>query len=436
MTKRIEIIGILFFVFCSVSFSQNRDYVNKVVKTLASPKMEGRGYVNNGCNKAADFLANEMKIIGLQYFGNDYFQTYQLDINTFPGKMDMKIDGKKVKSGSDFVVHSRTKSIKKNYELVYLPDTITLLSSVYQFVDTNNLEGKMLVIPETLKNAYKNGIIGVDALIQTVSESLWWHVSGAQNADDKVSLKIKKESLPLSSKHLSVDIEAEKVADFETKNVIGYVRGNTQPDSFAVFIGHYDHLGRMGKKTYFPGASDNATGTAAVLDLARYYAAHPEKAHYTMVFVLVSGEEAGLLGSTFNAENPQFSFDKTRLVINFDMVGTGSEGITIVQGKVFSEMAEAMMEINRQEKLVPDIALRGESCNSDHCPYYQKGVPALFIYTRGKENLEYHTVTDTFEKVPFTIYESFFKLITKFVDQVKSPLFNRKPLENHLENTL
>lgn len=436
MIKRLEILGILLFVFCFVSFSQDSTYVKKIVKELASPKMEGRGYVNNGCNKAANYLAKEMKKAGLQHFGENYFQNYRMDINTFPGKMEMKIDGRKMKAGTDFVVHPRTKSIKKDFELVFLPDTITVLKSVYQFVDTNNISGKMIVVPEKLKNAYKNGIQGVDALIQIVSENLWWHVSGAQNTSDRVLLKIRKGLLSPSAKHLSVDIEAEKLDDYEVKNVVGFVPGTAQPDSFVVFVAHYDHLGRMGRKTYFPGASDNASGVATVLSLARHYAFSPEKSRYTMVFILVSGEEAGLFGSTYNAENPLFSLDKIRLLINFDMVGTGSEGITIVQGKVFPEMADVMIGINNREKLIPDIALRGESCNSDHCPYYKKGVPAFFIYTRGQENLEYHTVTDRFEKLPFTIYESFFNLITKYVDQVKTPLFNRESKINHSNITL
>jgi len=181
----------------------------------------------------------------------------------------------------------------------------------------------------------------------------------------------------------------------------------------------------MGTKAVYPGASDNASGTATVVDLARYFAANPEKAYYTMIFALVSGEEAGLLGSSYLAENPPFDLSKTRFVINFDMVGTGSEGLSVVNGKVLPEYAALMEQLNTQKRYFPDIRLGGESCNSDHCPFYKKGIPAFFLFTRGPENREYHTITDTPEKLPFTAYESLFGIVTDFVDASSSTLFDR-----------
>ena len=430
MNLKFRILTCICFTLTIQAIGQDRAYVNKIVKDLASSQMDGRGYIDNGCNKAAVYLANEMKIIGLQSFDNNYLQPYRFDVNTFPGKIALKIDQKKLEPGTDFVVHARSQSIKKSFELLFLPDTVTCLESVYQLADTNKLEGKMVVVPESLKNAYRTGIPGIKYLAQTVSGALWWHVSRTQNIDDQTILKIKKEALPTEAKQIHLHIESQMIFDFEANNVVGFVPGSVEPDSFFVFVAHYDHLGRMGKKTLFPGASDNASGTAAVLDLARFYVSNPEKAYYSMVFILVSGEEAGLRGSTYNAENPQFSLDKTRMLINFDMVGTGSDGITVVQGEIFPEFSDVLIRINEQQNLLPRIALRGESCNSDHCPYYQKGVPAFFIHTNGDENREYHTITDVYQKLPFTAYENFFRLITAFVDQVRLPIFNRS-IENN-----
>ena len=406
-------------------YSQDKNYVKAVVKSLTAADMHGRGYVNDGDARAANYLAAQMNEAGLQSFGEDYFQLYDFPVNTFPGKMTCAVDGKQLQAGSEFVVHPSAKTTQKSFELVWLPDTLTQLSSVYALVDTSQLAGKMLVVPEGLKNAYKNGIPGVSALMQTVEKAMWWHVSGSANPSDKVMLKVKKSSITADAKSCEIDLEAIFKPKHQTQNVVGFVPGSAVPDSFFVFVAHYDHLGRMGKNALYPGASDNASGTATVLDLSRYYAKNPEKAYYSMVFILVSGEEAGLLGSSYFAENPLFPLEKVRFVLNFDMVGSGSEGLSVVNGKVFPELAEIIEGFNAEKQYFTDIRLGGESCNSDHCPFYQKGVPAFFLFTRGQENQEYHTITDTHDKLPFTKYKSLFGLVTDFVKASETSKFDR-----------
>lgn len=402
--------------------AQDVNFVKQTVKTLASPKMQGRGYVRNGDRKAAEYLAAEMKKAGLKSFGKDYFQSYSFNINTFPGKVNLSVDGQELVPGIDFVVYPSMAPVDAQYQLMFLPDTITQLESVYQLIDTNQLTNKLVIVPEGLANAYRKGIPGVSAVAQTVSGSMWWHVSRADKQEKMVRLKIRKNALSESAQMCHLKVEAS-IQQHEAVNLIGYVPGAVVADSFFVMTAHYDHLGRMGKRTYFPGASDNASGTAAVLDFARYYVKNPGR--YSMVFILVSGEEAGLLGSKFNAENPLFPLENVRFLINFDMVGTGSEGLSVVNGKQFLLQANCLDSLNRQGQYFADIRLGGESCNSDHCPYYQKGVPAFFMFTRGSENKEYHTITDTEEKLPFTAYESLFGLIRQFVEASSSQKFDR-----------
>jgi hypothetical protein len=401
------------------SKSQDIDYVRSIVKKLSSAQFHGRGYVNDGDTKAARFLSKEMKKAGLQAFTPDYYQPYSFAINTFPSGMIVKLDDKKMKPGKDFVIHPAAQTIRKSYPLVWLDDTITTLSSVYSMVDTNSLKGKMLVVPEGVKNAYRNGIPGVESLVQRVSGSIWWHVSGGRKTSGKLVLKMRDTMLTRANQTIEIDIENKFIEKHDALNLVGFVKGSAEPDSFFVFVAHYDHLGQMGKKTVFPGASDNASGTATVLDLARYYALHPEKAHYTMVFILVSGEEAGLLGSTYFAENPLFPLDKTKFVINLDMVGTGSEGLSVVNALQFPRAAALIDSINTEKHYFADVRKGGESCNSDHCPFYKKGVPAFFLFTRGSENQEYHTITDTYDKLPFTAYPQLFGILTDFAGHLR-----------------
>jgi hypothetical protein len=399
--------------------AQDIKYVKSVVKKLSSSRFHGRGYVNKGDADAARFLSKEMKRAGLESFTTDYYQPYSFAINTFPSTVRVKLDEKPLKPGKDFVVHPSAQTNNKSYNLVWLDDTVTQLKSVYRLIDTCTLHGRMLVVPEGLKNAYKAGIPGVEAMVQRVSGNMWWHVSGGRKPSAKVILKINDNILSRENKSISIDVENKFVEKHETANLIGYVTGSIQPDSFFVFVAHYDHLGQMGKKTIFPGASDNASGTATVLDLARYYQNNPEKAHYTMVFILVSGEEAGLLGSTYFVGHPLFPLEKTKFVINLDMVGTGSEGLSVVNGLQYLRAADLIDTINKEKHYFADVRRGGESCNSDHCPFYQKGVPAFFLFTRGNENHEYHTITDTYDKLPFTAYPQLFGILTDFVDQLR-----------------
>jgi aminopeptidase YwaD len=170
----------------------------------------------------------------------------------------------------------------------------------------------------------------------------------------------------------------------------------------------------MGRKVYFPGANENASGTAMVMDLARHYSLPENRPAYSMVFMAFSGEEAGLLGSTYNAEHPLFPLAKIAFLVNLDMVGTGDEGITVVNATAFQSDFDDLETINDEKDYLPDVAPRGESCNSDHCPFYKKGVPSFFIYTRSKIYNEYHSVKDRAEDLPLNGYNGLFRLLVDF----------------------
>ena len=86
----------------------------------------------------------------------------------------------------------------------------------------------------------------------------------------------------------------------------------------------------MGKNTFFPGANDNASGVAMLLQLANYYSKPENQPDYSICFIAFTGEELGLLGSKYYVQNPLFPLNQIKLLINMDMVGTGDEGITIV----------------------------------------------------------------------------------------------------------
>ena len=126
----------------------------------------------------------------------------------------------------------------------------------------------------------------------------------------------------------------------------------------------------------------------------------------------------GLLGSKHFVENPLFPLENIKFLMNTDITGTGDDGITVVNGTVFKPEFERMVKLNEDQGLIKEVKIRGESCNSDHCPFYEKKVPSFFIYTRGGIKA-YHDIYDRAETLPLTEFADLFTLISGFIDGIK-----------------
>lgn len=360
------------------SYGQDLKYVRKTLNTLTSADFWGRGYTKNGMSKAADFIEAEFKSFGLKPMnGEDFKQPFIFSVNTFPGKMDLSINGKKLVPGKDFIVQQASVGIKT----------------------TANLERKDSV----------NFLAASSRILVTLEDKLTWSV--AQKVNDYTQIFVKKSALDEIPKTIAVDIDNTFVPDFRATNICGVVKGTVKPDSVILITAHYDHLGGMGKDTYFPGANDNGSGISFLLSLAKYYAKNPQK--YTIAFICFAGEEAGILGSKYFTENPLIPLSNIRFLINVDMVGTGETGATVVNATQYPKEFEALKKINEEGKFLVKINPRGKAANSDHYFFTEKGVPAFFLYTQGGI-AAYHDVFDKAETLPFTVYENLFKLFVGF----------------------
>jgi hypothetical protein len=373
-----RILTLLFVMLSATTFAQDLSFGKKMVDTLTSPYFWGRGYTNDGMKKAADFLAAEFKSFGLQPMdGKNYFQPFSYPVNTFPGKMEVTINGKTLVPGADFNVAAETKGTKASGELDQL-DSI-------QFINRK----EMVVIK--------------------MQDKLTWDV--APEVAPYSLVLVNKKSISGNPESFKVNIENKLIKDFKTANICGVVKGTAQPDSFIFITAHYDHLGGMGKDTYFPGANDNASGVSLLLNLAHYYASHPQP--YSIAFICFAGEEAGILGSKYFTNNPLVSLKNIRFLINTDLAGTGEEGITVVNATEFPKEFAMMKEANINPVLLTAINSRGKAANSDHYFFTEKGVPAFFFYTLGGIKA-YHDVFDKSATLPLNEHEDLFKLIVKF----------------------
>lgn len=368
-----------FFIFNS--YSQDTIYARKVIKKLTSTEFSGRGYVNDGVNKAAAYLCKEMKAIGLSKFGKSYTRTYSFNVNTFPGLMSVTLDGKLLTPGKHYLIQPSAKSVKMGFQL-FKTDSVT-----YKATDGRR------EVPVEVK----------------LKKKLTYDV--ATELSDYTTIELLKDSFPNELKTIDIIFENKFMSDFRCRNLCGYIKGTQQPDSFIVFTAHYDHLGAMGKKTFFPGANDNASGVSVLLNLAKYYKKHPSK--YSVAFIFFSGEEAGLLGSKNYTEFPIFPLSKIKFLTNLDLLGTGNDGIMVVNATVFKEQFAKLKLANDDKGFVTQIKQRGKAANSDHYWFSEKGVPSFFIYTMGGIQA-YHDIYDVEKTLPLTDYIDICKLLIEF----------------------
>jgi hypothetical protein len=191
----------------------------------------------------------------------------------------------------------------------------------------------------------------------------------------------------------------------ELKNVIAVLEGEGPHADETIVIGaHYDHLGRgepgsldPGSHEIHHGADDNASGVAAMLEIARQLAAREKKLPRRIVFIAFTGEERGLYGSAHYVKDPLVPLDKTIAMLNLDMVGRLTDDKLIIYGN--GTAAEWDDLINRlNEKHAFQITRHPEGFGpSDHSSFYAKQIPVLFFFTGTHK--DYHLPTDTFDKI-------------------------------------
>lgn len=205
-----------------------------------------------------------------------------------------------------------------------------------------------------------------------------------------------------SDPHGGVDEGAKQIS---AQNVAGYLDNGAD---YTIVIGaHYDHLG-LGhdhnsldanpEGKIHNGADDNASGTAGVIELARYFAKNGVKEQHNFLFLCFSGEELGLYGSKKYTETPTIDLSKVSFMVNMDMIGRLNEEKKVVVGGV----GTAPDFVPTIKNLKGDLSVKLDSAGvgpSDHTSFYLKNIPVLFFFTG--QHSDYHKPTDDVEKVNF-----------------------------------
>ncbi len=410
--RRVFAFLIVLLLSCE-AFPQDIEYARKIIGDLTSEQYHGRGYYKHGAKKSARYLINEFEKAGLIPVGDSFLQPFEIAINCITGNPELVVGNKNLEAGTEFLVSRNAPGIKGTYPVVVLNRQPLSPDSLLALAAKKDLTGKFVITANTDRTLSQKNVLGAAGVIMLTDGDLWWHVSNGHEVMEIPVFKIKAGVLPENPDKVKVRIKNKFIDDYTTENVIGMVEGTKHPEQFVLVTAHYDHLGRMGKSVFFPGAHDNASGTAMITDLARYFAKNPPEV--SVVFIAFSAEETGLEGSYFYSENPVVPLENTLFSMNLDILGSGSTGIKVVNGSVLPKYFGLLKEINDSKAYVHKVGKRGEAANSDHYHLYRKGVPAFFIYTTGEEYTEYHTVDDKAEGLPLTAYDGLFRLVRDFI---------------------
>lgn len=415
------------FIVClfvsSFAFSQV-DEVRRITQTLCTPEFHGRGYVNSGDSIAAEFIAQEFKKAGLKPLKKSYFQSFSFPVNRFPNQAEVLQNGSELKMGIDVLVDPASPSFRGKLTPKLISPEVALneeklIIALKEVLSNERFNAVALDLStsnvDTLKllNEFSNELAQFVPVIELTNEKFTWSVASEQLKFPIFQLKSENYT---AESEFEVKLDAELVASYTSRNVIGYLPAAKKAKKTIVFSAHYDHLGRLGTKTYFPGANDNASGTATIIMLADYFKKHPIE-DYNLLFIAFAGEEAGLFGSKHFVEHPLMKLNQMEFLINLDIMGSGEDGITVVNGSVFEEQFNELVAINNEFGLLKQVKSRGKAANSDHYWFTEAGVPAFFIYTMGT-NKHYHDVFDTYEELTFAETMDITTLLLKFVERL------------------
>jgi len=408
----------LSLLLCTKAIAQDIAFARKIVNDLCAPEMFGRGYVNKGQQLAAAYIKTEFGAANVKPFKDGYEQFFGFQAIAFPYNIDIKFDDKDLVVGEDVIVSSGCPQTKGVFSVFWI-DSSTIdnpqefkefeRTPFYKtFLVVDAIKGKKLnnatAAQKILDNGYKaKGLIYANQTKLTASVSMDW--------DSYPILYIVKGAINRYQRNLKLDIQSE-ANDYGVQNIAGYIKGTQYPDSFIVITAHYDHLGKMGNYALFPGANDNASGVAMMLDLMKTIQRKPLP--YSVAFIAFAAEEIGLLGSLYYTENPLFPLQQISMLINLDLMGTGDKGMTVVNATLFPEEFQDLQLINLNGNYLPTVNPRGKAANSDHHYFTEKGVKAFYFYLMG-EYKYYHDVNDTPSALTLSKYNEAFSLIYQFI---------------------
>ena len=452
--KTYKILLFFIFTFSALSNAQiNKDEIFNTIKFLAGKDLGGRMSGSPGFIKAADFITGEFHKLKLIPKGDTgYYQKFNVEYNEIlaPEHLSVIINDKRIKYkiGNDYVFRGFSGSGKLSSPVVFCGYGIDQPDSglndyagvdvkgktvmVFRYNPKWNINGKTFANGNPREKAIvaaKHGAVAIlfvsfpnDAEPQKPIGSL---INGAGeqmlnfpevhinlNVADTLftgsghSLKElqtiidstkKPFSIPLNN-IVDIEVHTKYVKEKEVTNIVGMLEGSDPvlKNEYLIMGAHLDHVGSQAGEIYFPGANDNASGSAALLQIARAFVSSGIRPKRSVIFISFASEEQGLNGSKYFVEHMHVPLDKVNAMINFDCVGFG-DSIQIYGGKSFPDIwNQAKQADSENDKLL--ISETGNGGGADAEAFFLKGIPTLYFVTKNSYK-HLHQLTDTPETI-------------------------------------
>ena len=396
-------------------------YLKENIEYLSSDQLEGRRAGTTGESLAADFIANKFKEIGLLPKGaeDSYFQPFSIsDGRQILPDTYLSVNNQVLTPGIEFFPLSNSK------------ESATIKAQVSPSL-TENDQPWLIDIADDLDNNKENPHFDISNLINSLinnskdkgASSVIFFNSG--EIDDHISFdeKDRSENTIIPALYITKNAVKTYLQDLNStydlqfnvaigpkirhsKNIIGYIDNKAQ---LTVVLGaHFDHLGygedgnsmlRSGERLIHNGADDNASGTAALIELA-FLLNKSKSKQFNYLFIAFSAEELGLNGSKYFSENPTISLNTVNYMINMDMVGRMNDSTRVITigGYGTSPSWKPLIDNIKDNPFVIKYDSSGTG-PSDHTSFYRKDIPVLFFFTG--LHTDYHKPSDDADKINY-----------------------------------
>ena len=447
------------------------DSIYKHISVLADDSLEGRHVGDEGAWKAAQYIKGIFQECGLVPHGDDdsYFQAVEFIRKIkFGDKNKLTVNGVELELYEDFQPMRQSVTAVFDFDDVVEVDYGIKTDSIdgsyndYSDIDVN---GKAVLIKRFAPSSDDNPHVDFDkysSLTSKINTALKQGATGIifvtpEDHDDTINVAgpvrvtpkeipilflrhaaLEKLGIPINNPVISSSMgETELIKVRDTAyNVVGYLPAGN--DSSIILGAHYDHLGWGGPRTastyrgsdrqIHNGADDNGSGTALLIEMARYWSARKELLRHSIAFVAFDGEEFGLIGSGGYAHNMSVDSTKVRMMVNMDMIGRIREqdnGLAIMGTGTCDEFQTYFDELSHDEI---KLSLKESGTGpSDHIAFYNRKIPVLFFFTGAHK--DYHKPTDDIDLVDTDGIVKVGDVVTNVVahfDQLDSPMKFKK----------
>ena len=474
----VKLISSILFLFVADGYCQSHDSsridktdLRAFMKILTADSLEGRAPGSIGHQRAEQFIAKRFNDVGLIPFNSgSYLEQFDL-VKTYWNEIYIKTPTKQLTNFEEMFFqgnHPENTEVEKEvvfggtgtsaeldqincegrYVLVFVKnlrshygiDTILTNKKALGVVVANpDNDNQFASVARTFKDfalQKRLSVPGMDTTNNFLYAKFNKHLNNIAIANSAVrsimGLGVKQLNLLIATNRIKdspvskIKVKFEKIQEtVKTTNVVGLLKGTT--DRVIIISAHYDHLGQVGNDL-FAGADDNASGVAAMLELAEEFSQR-KGLRYNLVFIATSAEEGGLLGSQYHVAQPGFKAENVVCNFNIDMIGridgkhrngkylycigAASAGdLKTILNKVDDGYDRCTLDYSLDDSKDP----MGLFTRSDSYTFYKKGIPSIHFFSGFHD--DYHKATDTVNKIDFNSLEDRVRMIALLIEKL------------------